>query len=126
MADIFSQLLNKKPYEGLYPGADPYNKAQMVREKIPSAQQEALQAPTVDPVMATVLGGAGLVSNPAMIVHPGGIAEKGGDLALKGLFGYLVRQTLDKTINKIRNTSIDLYKDEDSRSARKRHFQDSE
>ncbi len=105
MPDLFGQLLNK-PYAGMYPGSNPYDKAMMMKEGIPSADQEALKEPTVDPIKA----GAIAASGGGMAMMPGGAVEAknmAGSYLINGLFGYLLNQSIMKGIDKVRSTPID-------------------
>jgi hypothetical protein len=98
MDDLFSQLMKSKPYTGMYPGADPYNKAEMVREKIPSASQEALQEPAIDPIKAATLGAA---TGAGMVMSPGGAIKDMLDKYLvNGLFSYLLQRSMFGNTNK--------------------------
>jgi hypothetical protein len=111
MPDLFSQIMGNKPYTGMYPGSNPYDKAMMVKEKIPSAQQEALQEPTVDPIKATALaasGGAGAALNPMGVFTDA--TDAATTLDTSSLFSYLMNRMLMKGVNKVRNTPIDQMK----------------
>jgi hypothetical protein len=105
MAGMFGSVSDGS-YKGMYPGADPYAKAEMIKQGIPSANQEALQKPTIDPINVATLGGASAIANPAMVMNPGGLSADVGQYAINGLFGYLMNQM----VTKVRNTSIDNYK----------------
>jgi hypothetical protein len=104
--DMFGSMLRGSAgYTGMYPGSDPYAKAQMVKEGIPSAGQEALREPAIDPVMAGVMGGAGGVGAG---LAPGGAGgeEAAGAIDINKLFTYLLQKTVNKQVDKIRNTAI--------------------
>lgn len=109
--DLFAQLLGDKgPYKGMYPGADPYNKAQMIQEGIPSADQEALQKPTIDPIMAPAMAMA-----PGMQLNPMGVFKDAEAAAttfdVNGLFSYLMNQAtngvMKHVVSEVRDTPIE-------------------
>jgi hypothetical protein len=118
-SNMFGELLDmsKDPqYAGMYPGADPNDKAQMVREGIPSAQQEALQTPRIDPVMATAMALAG----PSVRLYPEGMSTKGGGRLgysdIRSLFAYLLHQAIGSVKEGTENSAISTFRDFASRN----------
>jgi hypothetical protein len=78
-----------------------------IMQGIPTADQEALQEPAIDPIKAATLG---LSGGAGMVMQPGGVDSaimSLGKYAVNGLFSYILHQALFNQVNKVRNTPID-------------------